>query len=327
MKEKDIRNRSVLDTYLKMVERDCLAFFQDGKGLVEVQCPACGSNAFVREFDKSRFNYVTCTVCKTLYARTRPTVEKLREFYDGSDSTKYWINEFFKPVAEARREKIFKPRAEDVVRRFGDDPVWLIGDIGAGFGLFLDELRKLWPGSKYIAIEPSSEQADICKGLGLHVERFLIEELKGYEESFDLLTAFELLEHLYDPGTFLSRVHKLLKPGGWLLMTALNGQGFDIQVLWEHYKNFYPPSHINFFNPGSLSGLIEKTGFIIQELTTPGQLDWDIVEGMIKNEKIDVDRFWSMIAYNENDNCKNALQDWIVQYNLSSHMRILVRKP
>ncbi len=326
MKEEEIRKRETLNRYLELVEEDCINFFPDKGKFKESPCPACGTPEYQFEFTKTGFDYVTCLNCGTLYMRNRPGLEELKRFYDSSTSTIYWINEFFGPVAETRREKIFRPRAEEVAGKFGSDPGWLIGDIGAGFGLFLEEMRKLWSSSRYIAIEPSSDQSEMCKKSGLQVECCLLEELCGYDNRFDLLTAFELFEHLYEPALFLERVYKLLKPEGRLLLTTLNGQGFDIQILWEKARSIYPPGHMNFFNPESLSRLLQKTGFTVEEETTPGQLDWDIVEGMITKEGFNPGRFWKLVSDKASSDAKHMLQNWIRQSGLSSHMRILARK-
>lgn len=326
MKESEIRKREILDRYLGLVEKDCCQIFADAEEFIEVNCPACDSREYTGQFKKNGFAYVTCDRCQTLYVRYRPSFDKLNQFYAQSESTKYWVNEFFKPVAETRREKIFKPRVEYVVNRFGKDPSWTVGDIGAGFGLFLQELKAKWPSGRYIAIEPSIEQGEICNQAGLDVECCALEELKGYDGRFDLLTAFELFEHLHQPKVFLQAARRLLKPGGRLLATTLNGEGFDIQVLWEKSKSIYPPCHINFFNPGSITRLLEANGFEIEELETPGQLDWDIVEGMIINENASPGHFFSLLAKKGTVRAKQALQEWLRDNKLSSHMRVLARK-
>lgn len=329
MKEEDIRKRDRLARYLELVREDCARSFGDGIGLSPVACPACESLDAGFEFAKDGFEYATCRSCETLYARTRPSFDRLKSFYAESAATTYWINEFFAPVADARREKVFRPRAEYVVSTFGQDPKWVIGDIGAGFGLFSQELRNLWPLSRYIAIEPSLEQADRCRNAGLDVLSSSLEEvavLGSHDGRFDLLTAFELIEHLHDPRVFLRAVQRLLKPGGWLLMTTLNGQGFDIQLLWERSHSIYPPCHINFFNPVSMTRLISSVGFDVKDVSTPGQLDWSIVEGMMEREGVSPGRFWDVLAKKVSPASKHDLQSWLQRHLLSSHMRVLARR-
>lgn len=326
MKEEEIRKREVFNRYLELVEKDVKEFF-DFNSFVKTNCPACGGDSFIKEFEKLGFKYVTCKNCSTLFVNPRPPFDTLKEFYSKSPSTSFWVNEFFKPVAEVRREKIFKPRAEYVSELLKENRKWVVGDIGAGFGLFLEELRKILPDSSYIAIEPSVEMAEICKAKGLEVNCLFLEEIEGMENEFDLLTAFELIEHLHKPALFLKKAHSLLKPGGHFLLTTLNSRGFDILLLWDKSKSIAPPHHLNFFNPDSLKHLMEKIGFEIVEVSTPGKLDWDIVEGMIKNEGVDCGRFWNMLAVQESEECKRELEEWISRNNLSSHMRILAKKP
>ena len=269
---------------------------------------------------------MTCKSCSKLFVNPRPSIETLRQFYVESQSDNFWVNGFFEPVAEARREKIFRPRAQYLVERFGPDQEWTIGDIGAGFGIFIEELRHFWPGGHFVAIEPSKGQANICRDKGIQVECCLLEEVKGYDNSFDLLVAFELFDHLHSPKDFPGKVHNLLKQGGLFLMTTLNGQGFDILMLWDRSKSFLPPLHLNYFNPRSIEILVRNYGFNIEEISTPGQLDWDIVEGMILREGVDIGRFWKFLAESKKVEAKESLQDWIAKYQFSSHMRVLAKK-
>lgn len=326
MKESEIRSRDALQRYLEMVGQDTSVYFKDRLSFVQGPCIACGSIDHMFEFEKIGFRYVTCAYCQTLFVNPRPPLAALKQFYVEASSTHFWINEFFKPVAEVRREKIFKPRARDIADRFGLERNWRVGDIGAGFGLFLSELRRLWPDSDFLAIEPSPEQADICRATNLEVFRGMLEEMDGCLGEFDLLTGFELLEHLYDPGIFLEDVWNLLKPGGYLYVTTLNGLGFDIQILWEHSRSVFPPHHLNFFNPTSVGILLEKYGFDVQEIDTPGMLDWDIVEGMCIKDNLEIGRFWKLLASKGTPEAKQQLQEWISANGFSSHMRIVARK-
>lgn len=200
-----------------------------------------------------------------------------------------------------------------------------MADIGAGFGLFLEELKKLWPESDIVAIEPSIDMAKICRGKGLKVLESTLEDVDP-EERFDLLTAFELFEHLHDPLPFVEKVCSLLSPGGYFFLTTLNGLGFDIQLLWERARNIYAPHHLNFFNPHSMEVLLVRNGFEIVEISTPGQLDWDIIEGAYRHEGLDPGRFFKTVAKYGTDEAKRELQQWIQANNFSSHMRVIAKK-
>ncbi len=326
MKEEEIRNRVILNRYLELVSEDVKTLFADRSGFIQINCPACESDKYESQFEKLRFTYTQCLDCGTLFVNPRPPSVLLNDFYTRSLSSSFWANEFFPPVAEARREKIFHPRAEHVRDTFPEESGGTIGDIGAGLGLFLEELHKAWPHGKLIAIEPSIEMADTCQQKDLEVIPHSIEDVSGWDGQFDLLTSFELFEHLFNPGGFLKKVRNLLRPGGHLFLTTLNGEGFDIQVLWEKSKSVMPPHHLNFLNPRSIAILLQNNGFAVEKIDTPGKLDWDIVEGMHREDTVDIGHFWKLVAEKAGAEEKSVLQTWISESGFSSHMRIVARK-
>lgn len=324
MKENEIRSRTTLNTYLDMVRQDAINMFQH-RPLQVVPCPACLSSDFLPEIDKWVFEYVRCRDCGTVYVNPRPEFADLMEFYRASPSAKYWVNEFFMPMSEARREKIFRPRAQELDDELPELATATIGDIGAGFGLFAEELAKVWPKAKIFAIEPEPEMVAICREKGVKVLPSAMEEVEGWDESFDLLTAFELFEHLHQPELLFNKARSLLRPGGYLLITTLNFQGFDLQILGAESKMILPPAHLNFFNPYSVKLLLERTGFELVSLTTPGKLDVNIVENAVREENFSLDGFLRHLL-DLPPEAKAGFQKWLVDNNQSSHMRILARK-
>ena len=326
MKEQDIRKRDALNKYLELVRIDSERIFSDKSTFEEVDYKSWGCKNLVFEFEKHGFKYVRCTVTDTLFVNPRPRYDHLMEIYSDSPSTRFWVNEFFLPMVDARREKIFKPRAEYIAEKFPDMKKSKIADIGAGFGLFLEELKKIWPNADLTAIEPSKDMAKICRDKNLPVIESMVEHLDPNKYKYDFLTSFELFEHLHNPRLFLNKAYELLNRGGYLFLTTLNGLGFDIQVLWENSKSVSPPHHLNFFNPISIVIILNKVGFEVVEISTPGELDWDIVEGAFKYDKIDPGRFFKTISKYGSSKSKTELQSWIQSNNYSSHMRITAKK-
>jgi SAM-dependent methyltransferase len=326
MKENEIRKRDILNRYLELVKIDSEVIFNDKSNFQFLPCPACGSKHIESQFDKSGFYYVQCVECDTLFVNPRPTCENLMQIYTDSSSTKFWVEEFFLPMAEARREKIFKPRAQYITDKYPQLRTGVIGDIGAGFGIFSEEVKKIWSDASIVAIEPSVDMAIICRNKGLDVIESTMENVDPLCHQFDLLSAFELFEHLHDPIVFTRKAYALLKSGGYLYLTTLNGLGFDIQLLWERSKSVTPPHHLNFFNPSSIQTILQNEGFEIVEVSTPGQLDWDIVESAYCNESLDPERFFRTVSKYGSIQAKKDLQSWISRNNFSSHMRVIAKK-
>ena len=193
-------------------------------------------------------------------------------------------------------------------------------------GLFLLEIKKKWPKANLFAIEPSKSMADKCRLNNIYVYETTIEKINITNNKFDMITCFELFEHLYDPKFFLKKIYKLLNKNGIFYFTTLNGMGFDIQMLGKLSNSIYPPYHINFFNPKSIEILLKKIGFDILSIETPGKLDLSIVENNLFLLKGKKKIFFEKFIKNENQDYKDKFQKYLQLNKLSSHMRIVVKK-
>lgn len=327
MKEADIRKRELVNEMLRLAKDDIIKFFSDKSQYEEVPCPACSERNYHPEFTKEGFQYVLCNGCGTLFVNPRPSFEQFRQFYIGGASTKFFAEKFFPPVAESRREHIFRPRSKALAPLIKAHQLMTVGDIGTGFGIFCEELRFLFPDKNFVAIEPESTMAEICRQKGFTVVEKTLEEIDAADQQFGLLTAFELMEHLHSPHTFVAKVKTLLRPGGYFLFTTLSIEGFDLQVLWEKSKSIAPPHHINFLNPRAARALVERCGFECVEITTPGKLDVNIAEGLYREEGVSLDRFWKLFFDRVGEETKMMFQEQLIKNNLSSHMWVLARKP
>lgn len=326
-READIRSAAAHARYLELARADAEALACEGDAFRSMRCPACGASAESEAFTKLGFRYVCCAACDTLYVNPRPSLARLKRLYVESPSTKFWVEDFFKPVADVRRVKIFRPRAEYIAATLPRAAGGRVGDIGSGFAIFLEELRLLWPEADFVAVEPSGDMAAIARAKGFSVLEMMLEDVPTVAARFDVLTAFELFEHLHDPEAFLHTVRTLLVPGGHFVMTTLNGLGFDIQVLWEQSRAVSPPHHLNFINPVAARRLFERCGFEVVEVSTPGQLDWDIVEGAYGRGEAKPDRFFDAVRRHGSAAAKRGLQEWITAHDFSSHLRVVARRP
>jgi len=325
MKELEIRPLDVFDEYLKLCTNDVVDFFSELE-LDSIDCPACG--AVGRDaFSKVGFNYQTCEECQTLYVSPRPPSAAFERYYTQSPSVKFWATTFYKVTELARREKLWRPKAELVCEKLSmlaSADVEVI-DIGGGYGVFCEELSSL-TSVKTKVIEPSPDLAAVCRKKGLEViQKFLFQvDRQELGDSAKFFVSFELFEHLHDPKVFLEQVYKLMDSGDAFLFTTLSGTGLDIQVLWEDSKAVSPPHHLNFFNPYSVRLLLSRLGFAEIQVTTPGQLDINILQnnsGMIK------DRFWATVLKMCDDSMLLELQKSVADAGCSSHMMVFCSKP
>ena len=324
MKEEEIRPQRIFDEYLRLCEQDTRAYFLDVVR-EEVDCPACGAVGELA-FRKHNFTYKTCPRCLTLYVSPRPAADAFAKYYTDSPSAKYWATTFYKETAPARREKIWKPKAQmvrEAMQRF-DAAGRAIVDIGGGYGLFAEEMREVSGGS-ILVIEPSHHLANACRDKSLLV----IEEFLEHVGAIDLpsgpkvFVSFELFEHLHSPASFLKHLGTLMGKGDLFLFTTLSGLGVDIQVLWENSKSISPPHHLNFLNPSSVRLLLDRIGMETLEITTPGRLDVDILVNNLHHIK---DQFWRSFALSATETVREEWQRLIAASGWSSHMMVICRK-
>lgn len=259
----------------------------------------------------------------------RPSPKVMASYYDQSENYQYWADHIFKASEDVRREKIHRPWLERILGycdRF-EVPTGTLLEIGPGFGTFAELADKSGRFENVIVVERTPEMAKACRDRGLNVIEKPIEEIEDELRRVDVAVAFEVVEHLFDPGEFLSRCANVLRPGGLLVVSCPNGEGFDIATLGA-VSLAVDPEHVNLFNPASLSRLAETCGFEILEVETPGRLDAEFVREAALSEKFDLtdQPFLHRILIDEWDRLGRPFQRFLAENSLSSHMWMAARR-
>lgn len=322
MKEYQIRPKGIFDKYLDLAKKDAEEIFSQAK-YDKFNCPACEKkNKFL--FKKINFSYCECEKCKTLYVSPRPKFKYFSKYYNESKSSKFWVTDFYKKTIKSRRSKIWKPKSKLVQKYLNENKGFKnIIDIGAGYGIFLDEIKKITNKQTY-ALEPSKDLSEICKKKHSIIQKF-VEETKPADlpKGKNFYTCFELFEHLHSPKIFIKKLSKIMKKNEILFLTTLSSTGLDIDILKEKSKAVQPPYHINFFNPFSIRFFLEKNNFKIINISTPGKLDIDILEN---NKQYIENNFWKVFINKATFKEKKLMQKFLQKNLLSSHMIIVCIK-
>ena len=220
---------------------------------------------------------------------------------------------------------MWKPKAKlvkEIIDKYSNEKnkIESIIDIGGGYGVFIEEFLKIKKINSLI-IEPSIHLSAICRSKGINVlEKFIEEvEINDLPTTKSCYVSFELFEHVHDPYDFLKSIYVKMKKGDLFVFTTLSGMGIDIQILRENSKSVFPPHHLNFLNPKSVTKLLNKVGFDVLEASTPGKLDIDILS---KNKKNINNKFWLNFLDYSDDEEKEKMQNFISESGLSSHMMI-----
>ena len=97
--------------------------------------------------------------------------------------------------------------------------------------------------------------------LGLDVFTGTIEQLERPPESVDLVTMLLTIEHLPDPKGVLQAAHRLLRPGGVLIIATHDVEGLWPRVVGARWRHFNVPEHVYYFSRRTLTRLLSDVGF------------------------------------------------------------------
>lgn len=211
----------------------------------EVPCNLCGSNDAkllfrLRDYrlrvDEVDWNVVQCLRCGLGYVNPRPTPGEIARYYPPS----YFSD---------RRLQTDRYRRQ---ARYVPDTGGRLLDLGTARGDFLAVMAEL--GWQVAGIEPF-EEAGNPHDLTIYRERFP-DECGLPDESYDVITAWAVLEHLHDPATAFRECSRLLRPGGRLIVQVPNLR--SIYSRWAKQDDV--PRHLYLFSEETLRAYGETTG-------------------------------------------------------------------
>lgn len=329
LSEQELCPDRLLDGQEAAFARD-IARLQRRRGeFVSVLCPACGADDGTYIFTKFTFTYDRCGGCGTIYMTPRPSPEVMNDYYSNSENYAYWAEHIFPASEDSRREKIHKPwlqRIIELCERF-EVPTGTLVEVGPGFGTFASVATESGRFDEVIAIETTPEMAQACRDRGVEVIESRVEDVDAHDLKADVIVSFEVIEHLFDPTEFLAQCQRLLQPGGMLVLTNPNGEGFDIAVLGGE-SLAVDPEHVNLFNPGSMRQMLDRFGFEVLDISTPGRLDAEFVREAILKGEYDVSEqpFLKRVLIDEWDELGWPFQQFLGGNGLSAHMWTAARK-
>ena len=289
---------------------------------MEVPCPACGSEVAEPAFLRGTFRYRTCNECASLFVSPRPTQAALDHYYANSEAARL-RGAYFTDTRTARDFHVVQSRADWIGQYAAqlDRGTLAFLDFGTVYPAILGEMRRMGAFSDMYALEvPPSVVAAV------DAEDVILDEPPA--KSLHVITAFEQLEHHFSPERVLQRLQRLAMPGAMLFITTRTCSGFDMLVLGDQNPYLFVPEHLNLLSIEGLKRLFERLGFELVELSTPGQLDVQLVSQAVKTSPaVDVGSFVRYVLNHRDEQTRAELQAFLQRNRLSSHVRITVRVP
>lgn len=232
------------------------------------------------------FSLVRCRRCRLIYLNPRPTREELVRFYP----------EEYEPYSQAIEDEPstlrrfllrygVRRRCHTITSRKRGGRLL---DVGAATGIFLAEMAHHGDWELH-GVEINSKAARYARDrFGLRIfcgELGKAEYPDGY---FDVITLWDVLEHLPDPRSTLLEVERIVKPDGLLVLQVPDAESLEAGIFGQFWIGLDIPRHLYVFTKGSLSSLLDHAGFIISgiEYLATGYHTFRMSLGLVIDEKI-----------------------------------------
>lgn len=228
-------------------------------------CSLCGSGEHRLLFRKLGYDLVRCGSCGLAFLANPPEGEEVAALYSAAADYHGELLDPQHPVF-GRMDKIARQHLR-MLRRSVPAPAGLkLLDIGCSSGLFLAKARDAGFAVQGAELSPDTS-AFARSHFGLPVQCCDWREAGYADASFDVITLFDVIEHLPDPLDDLRAVKRLLKPGGLLLQSTPNIDGLFPRLSYtlahrlDYWPHPDPPHHLYQFSARTLAALTARAGY------------------------------------------------------------------
>jgi len=232
-------------------------------------CPLCNSDrrdfpfrlsatGRVRRGEQEPYRVARCIECGLHYLYPRLIERAMQEIYRESSyyeggacgyaDTSYTAQEF-------ALRATFKRLLQNLATRGLTGGNLL--EIGCGYGYLLDEARSFF--GRRVGTEFSPEGAEIARATGAEVFIGGIEQVPS-EAKFDCVIGTQLIEHVYEPLSFVKRLAGHTKSGGHIILATPDIGGVLRKAMGQRWPSFKVPEHVLYFDYSTLSSLMSRAG-------------------------------------------------------------------
>ena len=209
----------------------------------------------------SHAQIVQCNQCGLVYANPRWSDEELQAAYSSVEDDTY-VDE------RIGREITFRKHLSALENHTGPAGSRSLLDVGAYIGVFVEVARQA--GWDAYGVEPSSWAVAEAKIRGLPVYQGTQDAVELQGRKFDVITLWDVIEHVADPAAELRKSYGLLKPGGWLAVHTMNIDSITSRLLGQRWP-WLMDMHLYYFSQKTLAAMLKNCGFEIVWSGTQGR--------------------------------------------------------
>lgn len=206
---------------------------------------------------KSKPQVVKCLQCDLIQVPQGNLPDNLEDLYKDVEDSTYLEN-------RASRE-INYVKTYERIERFLPRKGRLL-EVGAYCGLFLDYVRRQgWDGE---GVEPSNWASNVANNeVGVKVHPGTLEEnINNLQTDYDVVVAWDVLEHVIDPYLQIQYIHSLMRPGGVLCLSTLDIDNWFPKLLGRNWP-WVMDMHLHYFTKELLCRWFERAGYEVLHIT------------------------------------------------------------
>ena len=222
-----------------------------------------------------------CASCGFHFTNPRPTEAECGKYYQSedyvshSDTKKGLINSLYHYARKFTLKKKLK-----LVTSVSNKPQGNLLDLGCGTGAFLNTCKE--NGWKVQGIEPSADAREVAKK-NYEIELNDVNTWEKFpDNSLDVVTAWHVLEHVYELEREVNQVKRTLASGGTFIVALPNCSSADAQFYKEYWAAYDVPRHIWHFTPADVKRFFENQGFKLESVLP---MPWDAYYICMLSEK------------------------------------------
>ncbi len=219
-------------------------------------CLVCEQSHLTKLIGYEKAFLVKCRDCRFVFSERIPSFEELDNHYKN-----YGSNFYCSELTIKRYNEILDKM--EPFRKTGR-----LLDIGCGIGFFLDEAKKR--GWAVYGTEYSERLIGLLREKGITIHEGQLNS-ENYEEGFfDVVTSFEVIEHINNPTSEVTEINKLIRKGGLVYLTTPNFNSLLRRKLKIQYNVINYPEHLSYYTPSTLTRLFTCNGFKKLKVETTG---------------------------------------------------------
>lgn len=226
-----------------------------------IRCPLCGSSSYRPRVRKHGFTYVECSECSFVYLNPQLKQDAIRDVYNDQDLREFFFKELLLPHVERDQQPEFEARLSQLKTLVRTSNPRLL-DVGCAAGLFLSLAEQR--GFRGEGLELNDLYVDYIRTRRpVTVHRKLLEEMCYPDSSFDIVTLWDVLEHLPKPLETVQEISRILNRGGILALTTINHDCVNEKLLKKRWRYYMPPDHLCSFTPALLTWILSRSGLAL----------------------------------------------------------------